>query len=92
MPWTITAYKSYLLEQSRLWLCDPSLRKSIKSIDLELKRNEPRLELYIEQHADRVSPHQWIVQIGEFDVMVEMFPDDRLIQLVWLKLRQPDES
>ncbi len=91
MSWTVTAYQSYLLEQSRLWLSDPELREAIKSIDHELARNKPRLDLYIEQHADQVSPHQWIVPIGGFDVLLEMFPDDRLIQLVWLKLRQPNE-
>ena len=92
MSWTITAYNSYFHELARLWKENPSLRASIKWIDLELARNKPRLDLYLEQSADRVGPHLWTLPIGGLDVMLEFFPEDRLVQLVWLKPSQSDET
>ena len=85
MAWTITAYRSYLSEQSRLWIENPSLRASIQLIELELAKNKPRLELYLEQSADRIGPHLWTLPIDGLEVMIEFFPEDRLVQLVWLK-------
>ena len=91
MAWTIAEYKSYLSEQSRLWIENPSLRASIKLIDLELTKHKPRPDLYLEQSADRIGPHLWTLPIEGLEVMIEVFLEDRLVQLVWLKPSQRKE-
>ena len=85
MKWTMTAYNSFLDEQAGLWIERPDLHIALDSIDREIIKHQPELLLYLERSADRLGPHLWRLPFDELDVLLEVFPNDRRIQLIWLK-------
>ena len=88
--WTITIYPSFHDQYAQLWVEHPDLRAVIRNFETDLRKHLPDLELYIERIADRPSPHLWSVPLPGLTVLIELLPEDRKLQFVWIKLPQND--
>lgn len=78
----IRCTQAYEAEFERLWEAMPELRRPMAEFETTLQRRD--LESWLARTAEPRGTHLWIVtHEGALEYMVECYPEDCLVRLIW---------
>lgn len=83
----IRCTQAYESEFERLWESHPEIRRAMSEFDGSIQRRD--LEAWLTRFAEARGTHLWIVtHAGVLEVMLECYPEDCLVRLIWPRLIQ----
>ena len=81
----IRCTQAYEVEFERLWEIAPELRQRMSEFEAAIQRRD--LEHWLARTAEARGTHLWIVtHDGVLEFMLECYPEDCLVRLIWPRL------
>lgn len=83
--WMVHCTQAYEAEFERLWESVPAIRGAMSEFEASIQRRD--LESWLARTAEARGTHLWIVtHEGMIDFMLECYPEDCLVRLIWPRL------